>query len=39
VQAYLLETGKLAAERVFLVSPKLPEPGSTDTARVTFTLN
>jgi len=39
VQKFLLDTGKVAAERMFLVGPKPFDPNVKGMARVTFSLN
>ena len=39
VQKFLLDSGKITAERVFLVAPKSADPLVKGTARATFTLD
>ena len=38
VQKFLLDTGKVGAERIFLVAPKAVDPTVKGMARATFTL-
>jgi hypothetical protein len=39
VQKFLLDTGKVTADRLFLTAPKPVEPGTNGLARATFSLN
>jgi hypothetical protein len=39
VQAYLLKTEKVAAERLFLIAPKLPDPSSKSESRANLSLD
>jgi hypothetical protein len=39
VQKFLLDSGKVTAERLFLVAPRPVDPAAKGTPRVTFSLN
>ena|SRR6185437_7358354 len=39
VQKFLIDTGKVTAERVFLIAPKITDPTVQGAARVTFSLD